>query len=179
MGGDKEKISPNPNMGTILESPRVPKVRHVDGEDDGDDEEEDDDGMDFFQMLAADPQTSAPAPRHITLPDTVAPLAFPPALISPTTETPSVTTTATAVSTASPHTEAKVPMTNLSRKFTRHATMLSFAGSKQAKESVDISQGPTQTFFDFVNMNGLKPLTELSAREAWWPVLFGKSQMTL
>lgn len=30
----------------------------------------------------------------------------------------------------------------------------------------------TQHFFDFVQMGGRKPLTELSAREAWWPVLF-------
>ncbi|BEJ14309.1 hypothetical protein CspHIS471_0400760 [Cutaneotrichosporon sp. HIS471] len=30
----------------------------------------------------------------------------------------------------------------------------------------------TQHFFDFVQMGGRKPLTELTAREAWWPVLF-------
>jgi hypothetical protein len=69
----------------------------------------------------------------------------------------------------------KVPtMTNLSRKFTRHATMMSFSGSKTRKDSVDPSQAPTQTFFDFVNMNGVKPLTELSAKEAWGPILFGE-----
>ena len=33
-------------------------------------------------------------------------------------------------------------------------------------------QEPTQRFLDFVNMGGKKPLLELSAREAWWPVLF-------
>jgi len=33
-------------------------------------------------------------------------------------------------------------------------------------------QEPTQRFFDFVNMGGEKPLPDLTAREAWWPVLF-------
>ncbi|KAL1406748.1 hypothetical protein Q8F55_006152 [Vanrija albida] len=33
-------------------------------------------------------------------------------------------------------------------------------------------QQPTGKFFDFVQMGGRKPLTELSAKEAWWPVLF-------
>lgn len=170
MGSNKDKSSPNPNlnMSTILESPSIP--RNGDG-----DEEEDDDGMDFFQMLAADPQTSAPQtaaipapPRHITLPNAnlVAPLSFPPAFASPIREFPSTSSASAG--------EPKVPFTNISRKFSRHATMLSFSGSKGRKESVDPSQAPTQTFFDFVNMNGTKPLTELSAREAWWPILFGK-----
>jgi hypothetical protein len=35
-------------------------------------------------------------------------------------------------------------------------------------------QEATQTFFDFVNMKGKTPLTELTAREAWWPILFGE-----
>lgn len=149
----KDKMSPNPNMGTILESPPVPGIGN----------EDEDDGMDFFQMLAADPQTSAAPPRHVTLPNTVAPLAFPTEFLSPTTEVP-----------PTPDLD-KAPMTNLSRKFTRHATMMSFSGSRVRKESVDPTQEPTQNFFDFVNMNGTKPLTELSAREAWWPILFGES----
>jgi hypothetical protein len=169
-GSNKDKFSPNPNlnMSTILESPPTPR------NDDG--EEEEDDGMDFFQMLAADPQTSAPqavpasAPRHITLPesDPVAPLSFPPAFATPMREFPS---------TSSGSVEPKVPFPNMSRKFSRHATMLSFSGSRTRKESVDPSQAPTQTFFDFVNMNGTKPLTELSAREAWWPIIFGMFHM--
>lgn len=36
----------------------------------------------------------------------------------------------------------------------------------------ELSQQPTQNFFDFVQMGGRKPLTDLSAREAWWPVMF-------
>lgn len=33
-------------------------------------------------------------------------------------------------------------------------------------------QQPTNNFFDFVQMGGRKPLTELTAKEAWWPILF-------
>lgn len=36
-------------------------------------------------------------------------------------------------------------------------------------------QAPTQKILDFVNVQSKKPLTELSAREALWPVLFGES----
>jgi hypothetical protein len=176
MGSEKDKQSPNPNLnlGTIPESPHVPRA-------DGEEDEDDDDGMDFFQMLAADPPTSAPAPppasRHVMLPDAnnVYPLTFPPSFASPVSESNS--TFADSAPLSSPFSEVKVqvPMTSLSRKFTRHATILSFAGSRHhPKEVVDPSQGPTQTFFDFVNMNGTKPLTELSGREAWWPILFGK-----
>jgi hypothetical protein len=39
------------------------------------------------------------------------------------------------------------------------------------------SQAPTQSFFDFVSMKGKVPLTQLSAREAWWPILFGTSNL--
>lgn len=37
---------------------------------------------------------------------------------------------------------------------------------------VEYKDQTTQHFFDFVQMGGRKPLTQLSAREAWWPVLF-------
>ena len=39
---------------------------------------------------------------------------------------------------------------------------------------VDQTQQPTQRFFDAVHMGGRKPLTELTPREAWWPIMFGK-----
>lgn len=42
--------------------------------------------------------------------------------------------------------------------------------SKRDHEVTD--QQPTQTFFDFVNMSGKKPLTELTPKEAWRPILF-------
>jgi hypothetical protein len=37
-------------------------------------------------------------------------------------------------------------------------------------------QAPTQKILDFVNIQSKKPLTELSAREAVWPVMFGESK---
>jgi hypothetical protein len=39
---------------------------------------------------------------------------------------------------------------------------------------IDETQQPTQVFFDAVQIGGRKPLTELTPREAWWPVMFGK-----
>jgi hypothetical protein len=38
----------------------------------------------------------------------------------------------------------------------------------------DMSQGPTQTFFDFVQVKSRTPLTQLTAREAWWPIVIGE-----
>jgi hypothetical protein len=174
MGSDKDKKSPDPNLGTIPETSPIPNGHG----DDHEEEDEDDGGMDFFQMLAADPQTSAPppqSPRTVTLPELVAPLAIPPSFASPSTEFPPTEPSFSSVETGNTINEIK--MAPLGRKFTRHATMLSFAGSR--REPVDKSQGPTQLFFDFVNMNGRKPLTELSAKEAWWPVLFGMSSSPL
>jgi fucose permease len=37
---------------------------------------------------------------------------------------------------------------------------------------VDQTQQPTQRFFDVVHMGRRRPLTELTAREAWWPIMF-------
>ncbi|GFZ48389.1 hypothetical protein JCM24511_06137 [Saitozyma sp. JCM 24511] len=34
--------------------------------------------------------------------------------------------------------------------------------------------GPTQTFFDFVQVKSRVPLTQLTAKEAWWPIMFGE-----
>lgn len=36
------------------------------------------------------------------------------------------------------------------------------------------TQEPTQNFFDFVQRKSRVPLTQLSAKEAWWPTLFGE-----
>lgn len=41
-------------------------------------------------------------------------------------------------------------------------------------EPPELAQAPTQRFFDVVQMGGRKPLTELTPREAWWPVMFGE-----
>jgi len=51
----------------------------------------------------------------------------------------------------------------------RKVSRLSTRRTSKAQSSI---QQPTQRFFDFVNMGGKTPLTELTAREAWWPVLF-------
>lgn len=85
--------------------------------------EGEDDGMDFFQMLAADP-----AERPITPP--------PP-----------------------------------SPRISRRLTISSHPPPVPNQEA-------TQTFFDFVNMKGRTPLTDLTAKEAWWPIMFGESSHT-
>jgi hypothetical protein len=36
-------------------------------------------------------------------------------------------------------------------------------------------QLPPTTFMDFVKLGDKKPLTQLTSREAWWPILFGES----
>ena len=53
------------------------------------------------------------------------------------------------------------------RRLSRRSTIF-----HRDKEFIAPDQQPTQTFFDFVEMGGRKPLTELTAKEAWWPVLF-------
>lgn len=154
-GSAKDDRSPDPNLGTILEDLPVP---YPTGEEaDGD---EDDGGMDFFQMLAADPPTTSTTRPIQSSPGRVAPLALP--NMSPILHnTPTMTE-------ASPfEIRESIPP----RKVPRRATMLSFNGRPKEKEVN--TQAPTQNFFDFVNMNGQKPLTELTAKEAWWPVLFG------
>jgi hypothetical protein len=60
---------------------------------------------------------------------------------------------------------------------TRHTTSFAHGGTPTSGFTETFggaSQEPTQTFFDFVNMGSSKGLTELTAREAWWPVLFGE-----
>lgn len=46
--------------------------------------------------------------------------------------------------------------------------------TKESAEPPELAQAPTQRFFDVVQMGSRKPLTELTPREAWWPVMFGK-----
>ncbi|GFZ48049.1 hypothetical protein JCM24511_05797 [Saitozyma sp. JCM 24511] len=58
----------------------------------------------------------------------------------------------------------------------RRSTMQHSAGGSERRNTVqthtDDSQAPTQTFFDFVQVKSRVPLTQLSAKEAWWPTLF-------
>lgn len=37
------------------------------------------------------------------------------------------------------------------------------------------AQQPPQNFLDFVQLKSKVPLTQLTAKEAWWPIMFGKS----
>jgi hypothetical protein len=161
LGSAKDNRSPDPNMRAILESPPIPN--NGEGEDD-----DEDGGMDFFQMLAADPPTSgAPIPRtQLTSPANTAQLELPPISPIPHSEPTFVT---------APTFDTPIQQDLPPRKVSRRATMLSFSGRPQRKGSAPIvTQAPTQNFFDFVNMDGRKPLTELTAKEAWWPILFGK-----
>lgn len=183
MGSNKDNRSPNPNLGTIFET--APPVPYPTGEDAGpgaNDDDDDDGDMDFFQMLAADPPcTTSPQTKTIGLPPlnthpTIAsamPMGLPP--ISPMQPNPngtSLSATGTSDSLESGPDNVSRPAAPV-RKQSRRPTILSFAGAGKKEVPPAIIQAPTQNFFDFVNMNGRKPLTELTAKEAWWPILFG------
>lgn len=164
MGSAKDNRSPDPNLGAILESPPVPNTLEVDADDD------DDEGMDFFQMLAADPPTTASSiPKAQPMsPLNTNPLDLPPLSPMPLTDASAMT--------GFPF-ETPEPQEAPPRKGRRRATILSLSGRPSRKGSAPFStQAPTQNFFDFVNMDGRKPLTELTSKEAWWPILFGKSE---
>ena len=162
LGSAKDNNSPQSILGPILEDPPTILVRT------SLDDVEDDDGMDFFQMLAADPPTTAssiPKSQPMSPMSTATPELPPMFPLSP--DEPNAVTT-------SPF-RTPTQSEDLPRKIPRRATMLSFNGRPSRKGSAPIStQAPTQNFFDFVNMDGRKPLTELTAKEAWWPILFGK-----
>jgi hypothetical protein len=51
--------------------------------------------------------------------------------------------------------------------------------SSQAVASQVNGQVPPTTFADFVNIGDKKPLTQLTKREAWWPIVFGRSTFVL
>jgi hypothetical protein len=53
----------------------------------------------------------------------------------------------------------------------RRSTVMS---ERRATVATDTSQEATQNFFDFVHVKGKVPLTQLSAKEAWWPTMFGE-----
>lgn len=67
-----------------------------------------------------------------------------------------------------PIVETPISPTSQPRKLSKRSLSI-FQPHREVPEP---NQQPTQTFFDFVNMGGKKPLTQLTAREAWWPVLF-------
>jgi hypothetical protein len=45
---------------------------------------------------------------------------------------------------------------------------------RRATAGTDTSQEPPLNFLDFVQVKGKVPLTQLTAREAWWPNMFGE-----
>ncbi|RSH94134.1 hypothetical protein EHS25_003937 [Saitozyma podzolica] len=55
---------------------------------------------------------------------------------------------------------------------------LSAVHSRRDTVTTETSQAPTQNFFDFVSLKAQVPLTQLSAREAWWPMMFGTYKLT-
>ncbi|WWD18846.1 hypothetical protein CI109_103301 [Kwoniella shandongensis] len=60
----------------------------------------------------------------------------------------------------------------IERKSSYRALSDSLTRFRSKRSASKDNQAPTNTFFDFVNMSSRKPLTELTAREAWGPVLF-------
>jgi hypothetical protein len=54
------------------------------------------------------------------------------------------------------------------------ASIMDRLGRKWSSGARSASQEPT-TFMDFVNLVDRKPLTELTKKEAWWPVAVGEA----
>ena len=136
----------------------------------GDDDEDEDDGMDFFQMLSTDPvplarKTSTmleaapptsplshswntPSPKHVggpSLPDLRG--SAPPTVHS-------------SVASNRPFTRASLRFSSLSKVF------------RASMPDEGPTQAPTQKFFDAVNLDSAVPLTQLTARQAWGPILY-------
>ena len=148
----RSPVTPVMPLGTIPENRTVAYHDSEDGSHmgqngDAGDDEEDGD-LDFFQMLSSAPE--------------------PPVTMAEVGRRESAATR---------------PRSNSANLFghitTRETTRLSTSSQhSKASPMLDMSaQAPTANFFDFVDMSGKKPLTELSAREAWWPVLFGRSSV--
>jgi hypothetical protein len=59
-----------------------------------------------------------------------------------------------------------------SRRASRRSTLYYFRSEKRPSEP---AQQPPQKFLDFVQLKSKVPLTQLTAKEAWWPIMFGRS----
>jgi hypothetical protein len=59
-----------------------------------------------------------------------------------------------------------------SRRVSRRSTIHSYPWEKRPSEP---AQQPPQNFLDFVQLKSKVPLTQLTAKEAWPPIMFGKS----
>jgi fucose permease len=79
-----------------------------------------------------------------------------------------------------PHLAPPVPQSPVVETHTRRkwSDRLSSVHSRRDTVTTETSQAPTQNFFDFVSLKGKVPLTQLSAREAWWAIMFGTYKLT-
>ncbi|WVF69060.1 hypothetical protein IAT40_003834 [Kwoniella sp. CBS 6097] len=129
-------------------------------------EEEEDDEMDFFQMLASDPPVGA-APAGIPNAQTLA------GAEGGTVAFGSMGRSVSQGPLLLPVPDSPPKFSTMTRKISKQ-TIFKRArnGSGGSKGDKDNGQAPSGTFFDFVNMGGHKPLSELSAREALGPVCF-------
>ncbi|WVQ96569.1 hypothetical protein IAU59_003674 [Kwoniella sp. CBS 9459] len=159
---------PKPNVVPILNSNgHITETRSVSGVTN---EAEEDDEMDFFQMLASDPPAGAIAAPTVNAQTSggaaggpvVGPVAF-----------------ATMGRTASqgplllPVPDSPPKFSTMTRYMSKQTTFKrSRNGSNGSKGNNNNGQGPSGTFFDFVNMGGNKPLSELTSREALGPICF-------
>ena len=121
------------------------------------DDESDDGGMDFFQMLAADPPSTPAIDRS--------PIPLPPSAHAPRRRSLVRRATVSLVK--------RVPGS------LGASAAQNWIGQDPKEPRVPSPpplpvQEPTQNFFDFVNMKSKTPLTQLSKKEAWWPIMFGE-----
>lgn len=173
----------------MLSASRIPDTV-TDRPESGDDDDDDDDGMDFFQMLASDPSALSPNPmvtpmtraRSTTNPfDRIQgqPDVTPYTPDPPSATSPEVGHRSSVIGLLSKTSFANLlggkSVTVKSVQTGVNSRVSSQGRSRiQGSSSGGMGQAPTAVFLDFVNMNGRKPLTELTARESWWPVAFGE-----
>jgi hypothetical protein len=65
------------------------------------------------------------------------------------------------------------PPSETTRTGPHHGRRLTWKGRRSLGTDRDACQQPPTSFVGFVNVCERKPLTELTRREAWWPVMFG------
>jgi hypothetical protein len=59
-----------------------------------------------------------------------------------------------------------------SRRASWRSTLYSYRSEKWPGKP---AQQPPQNFLAFVQLKSTVPLTQLTAKEPWWPIMFGKS----
>ncbi|RSH85420.1 hypothetical protein EHS25_004816 [Saitozyma podzolica] len=66
----------------------------------------------------------------------------------------------------------RVPLPPLEEEPTRWPRRSTILFHRRDTAQTSTTQEPSQNFFDFVNIKSKVPLTQLSAKEAWWPIMF-------